>query len=240
MQNSQLHFGVFLAGVCGGALSFGPPLDRTKLLHLVHGTRWNEMLELNRMALAEWLPRNGESRSLSVCLRMIRKRYPWIQWVVSFADACQCGDGTAYRAAGFVLTGYSQASLWVLPPDLAKLNAAPIAHRVKIQDKSSAVSREVLRRTNGRNLCLEKYVERFGGRILPGYQFRYIYFLDPTARNRLTVPVLPFSKIAELGGGMYRGKAVLRSVGSSDVAAPGVQPGEGGSSPTPALHSPTA
>lgn len=33
VQNSQLHFGVFLAGVCGGALSFGPPLDRTKLLH---------------------------------------------------------------------------------------------------------------------------------------------------------------------------------------------------------------
>lgn len=32
------------------------------------------------------------------------RAYP-IEWVVSFADATQCGDGTIYRASGFLLTG---------------------------------------------------------------------------------------------------------------------------------------
>jgi hypothetical protein len=33
-----------------------------------------------------------------------------------------------------------------------------------------------------------------------------LYFLNPEARKRLTVPILPFSRIAEMGAGMYRGK----------------------------------
>ena len=38
-----------------------------------------------------------------------------------------------------------------------------------------------------------------------GFQLRYIYFLDPTARDRLTVPILPFSEIERRGAGMYKG-----------------------------------
>lgn len=76
VNNSQLHFGVFLDDKCGGALSFGPSLDKRKIIGLVEGTGWNEFLELNRMALADWLPKNGESRVLSVCLHLIKKNYP--------------------------------------------------------------------------------------------------------------------------------------------------------------------
>ncbi len=50
-----------------------------------------------------------------------------------------------------------------------------------------------------------------GGRKLPGYQFRYIYFLAPDARQRLTVPILPFSKIEDMGAGMYLGEPVSRA-----------------------------
>lgn len=46
--------------------------------------------------------------------------------------------------------------------------------------------------------------------VLEGYQLRYIYFLDPKYRKRLTVPEIPFSKIDELGAGMYKGESVLR------------------------------
>ena len=38
-----------------------------------------------------------------------------------------------------------------------------------------------------------------------GFQLRYIYFLDPTAKDRLTVPILPFSEIERRGAGMYKG-----------------------------------
>ena len=39
-----------------------------------------------------------------------------------------------------------------------------------------------------------------------GYQLRYVYFLNPKAKDRLTVPILPFSKIDEMGAGMYKGE----------------------------------
>ena len=104
-QNSQLHLGVFLDGRLEGAMQFGPSMDKRKMLGLVPGTGWNGFLELNRMAFSDRLPRNSESRALGVAFRMIRKHYQHIEWIVSFSDATQCGDGTIYRASGFVLTG---------------------------------------------------------------------------------------------------------------------------------------
>jgi hypothetical protein len=116
VNNSQVHFGVFIGDKCGGAMQFGPSLDKRKMLGLVRGTLWNEFLELNRMAFADWLPRNSESRAIAVVMRMLRKAYPWLKWVVSFADATQCGDGTIYRASGFVLTAIKENNqIWEAP-----------------------------------------------------------------------------------------------------------------------------
>jgi hypothetical protein len=70
-----------------------------------------------------------------------------------------------------------------------------------------------------------------------GFQLRYIYFLDPTARDRLTVPILPFSEIDKRGAGMYKGKQRLQSRAGSDTKdTPANLAGKGGSTPTPALH----
>lgn len=65
-----------------------------------------------------------------------------------------------------------------------------------------------------------------------GYQLRYIYFLNPEARQRLTVPILPFSKIDEMGAGMYRGEKITRAK-EQDSGHP---PGLGGVTPTRTLH----
>jgi hypothetical protein len=115
VQNSQLHLGVFLDGRLEGAMQFGTSLDKRKLIGLVEGTRWNEFIELNRMAFSEALPRNSESRALGVAMRLIRKHYPQLKWVVSFADGTHCGDATIYRASGFVLTGITSLINLALP-----------------------------------------------------------------------------------------------------------------------------
>ena len=211
VNNSNLHFGVFYEGRLHGVMSFGPSLDKSKIQGLVEGTGWNEFIELNRMAFDDVLPRNSESRAISIAMKLIRKNAPQIKWVISFADGCQCGDGTIYRASGFVLTGYSSGSMWKLPGFLAKINGGSVAHRMKVQDKCSALSRYILERTHGKNLTIEKYVEQFGGEILEGKMFRYIYFIDKTYRDRLTVPIVPFSKIDEMGAGMYKGEKVTHA-----------------------------
>ena len=41
--NSQLHFGVFLDGKCGGALQFGPSMDKRKVQGLVEGTKFSRI-----------------------------------------------------------------------------------------------------------------------------------------------------------------------------------------------------
>lgn len=217
VQNSQLHFGVFLNGKCGGAMQFGPSLDKRKIQGLVEGTGWNGFIELNRMAFADWLPRNSESRAISVAMRLIRKAYPHIEWVVSFADGTQCGDGTIYRASGFVLTGIRENQT------LCKLPDGRIVSDITFQKGEHILK-------NRGKAAVPK-----GTTYLPGFQLRYIYFLNPDAKSRLTVPILPFSEIARRGAGMYKGQPIKRG-DSMGGHASGIQPEEGGSTPTSPLH----
>ena len=215
-QNSQLHFGVFLHGKCLGAMQFGPPMDRRKLLPLVKGTGWNGMMELNRMAFSDALPRNSESRALAVAFRLMRKAYSHLEWIVSFADGTQCGDGTIYRAAGFILTGINKNKTLLRMPD------GRIVADKTLNDHPGLNGR------TGTSIAREA-----GARPLIGYQMRYLYFLNPAARDRLTVPVLPFSTIAAAGAGMYRGQ---KRVGSADSGTGGDQPSGDGASPISTLQ----
>lgn len=211
VQNSKLHFVAFLDNRLHGVMSFGSPLDKSKVLHLVVDKEnkpvlWNEMLELNRMAFDDYLPKNSESRCISIAIKLIKKNAPHIRWILSFSDGCQCGDGTIYRASGFKLTGFSRGSMWVLPNYLEKMNGGKIAHRMKIQDKQSDISKYILSKTKGKNLTIEKCIEKFGGSLLDGYMIRYIYIIDKNLK--LSVPEIQFSKIDELGAGMYKGEKI--------------------------------
>lgn len=115
-QNSQLHLGVFLDNELYGVMQFGPSLDKRKIQGLVEGTLWHEFLELNRLAFDDVLPRNSESRALAIAFKLIKKNAPQVKWIVSFADGTQCGDGTIYRASGFVLTGIKKNNqIWEAP-----------------------------------------------------------------------------------------------------------------------------
>ena len=213
VNNSTLHLGAFLNDKLEGVMSFGSPMDKRKILPLVEGTKWNGMLELNRMAFSDVLPRNSESRALAVAFRLIKKHYPHIEWILSFSDGCQCGDGTIYRASGFALTQVKKNST------LIKLEDGTIAANI-----TYSKSKHILK-TGG-----AKMPE--GAEKIPGYQLRYIYFLNPAARQRLTVPILPFSKIDEMGAGMYKGKPKRLTEANS-----GDQPESGGATPTKALQS---
>lgn len=180
--NSCLHFGVFLNNSLQGVMSFGPPITKKNAIRLVRDTKWNGMLELNRMAFTDALPRNSESRALSIAFKLIRKNYPHIEWILSYSDATQCGDGTIYRASGFFLTDVRKSTGLRINPSTGEVMHAIQAH----------------------HLMLKKDFNNW--KPTEGYQIRYIYFLNKKAKERLTVPILPFSKIDEMGAGMYKGK----------------------------------
>ena len=214
VPNSKIHFGVFLNGECGGALQFGPSMRKDLIAPLVKGTGWNEFIELNRMALADWLPRNGESRAISLSMKLLKKNYPWLKWVVSFADATQCGDGTIYRASNFVLTGIKRNTQLRMDPETGQpIQSMAAFHKGKAREFKN----------------WDK---------LSGYQLRYIYFLHPKEKENLTVPILPFNKIDQIGAGMYRGeKVTYKERNQAAEAGDGPDQGHsGGSTPTQPLQ----
>lgn len=179
VMNSVLHFGAFLDGKLHGVMSYGNPIDKRNVLPFVRGTKWNEMLELNRMAFDDYLPKNSESRCIAISIRLIKKNAPHIKWILSFSDGTQCGDGTIYRASGFSLCGINKNStIYRLP------NGETIAkHGTSKRDFTGATK-------------------------LKGFQLRYLYFIDKKAKENLTLPIIPFSKIDEIGAGMYKGEKI--------------------------------
>lgn len=156
---SQLHFGCFLDGNLHGVMSFGPPMDKRNVLPLVDSgvsdinKRWNEMLELNRMAFDDYLPKNSESRCIAISIRLIKKNAPQIKWILSYSDATQCGDGTIYRASGFKLT---------------QINKNSTIYRL--------ANGEVVAKRGDSKYNFE------GAQALKGFQNRYIYLIDKNCK----------------------------------------------------------
>lgn len=205
VQNSMLHFGCFLDGNLHGVMQYGPSLDKSKIVSLVAGTKWNEFIELNRMAFDDYLPRNSESYCIGVSLRLIKRYAPQIKWVISFADGGQCGDGTIYRGSNFLLTGINKCSIFANEDRTIKIQQASISARGTKANKE-ALS---LQMKNGGGL-VENYCRKYNLKRISGYSLRYIYFIDKSYKDKLTVPIIPFTKIDEMGAGMYKGENVTR------------------------------
>lgn len=210
VQNSNLHFGAFLDGKLHGVMSFGPSMDKNKTLNLVEGTKWNEFIELNRMAFDDYLPRNSESFCIGKALKLIKKNAPHIKWVISFADGAQCGDGTIYRASNFILTGIKPNKTILEFPTGDRIAAMTLEANftldiVKKQCEYFGIEHKYRTRS--------EWIKIGNGKIkyIEGYMLRYIYFIDKSYRNRLTVPEIPFSKIDEIGAGMYKGERVTQA-----------------------------
>jgi hypothetical protein len=203
-NTSTLHFGCFLDEKLHGVMSFGSPMDKSKVLPLVQPCLWNEMLELNRMAFDDYLPKYSESRCISIAVKLIKKNAPHIKWILSFSDAVQCGDGTIYRASGFVLTGIKKSTQIIETPKgerVTRMTLTQVGNK-----KRERIMRELGIKDTGSssiNLFLNA-----GCKNIVGFQNRYILLIDKSCK--ITVPILPFSKIDEMGAGMYKGKKITQ------------------------------
>ena len=194
VPNSNLHFGCFLDDKLHGVMSYGSPTSKERVIGLVQPCKWNEMLELNRMAFYDYLPKYSESRCIAISIKLIKKNAPQIKWILSFSDGTQCGDGTIYRASGFHLVGIAKSG------QVFKFNNEVLhgkilwdrclVHGWTVSDKEMQILRD-------KGNTIERLV---------GNQLKYIYLIDKTCK--ITVPILPFSKIDEMGAGMYKGKKI--------------------------------
>jgi len=179
MNSSWLHLGVFHDGTIGGVMQFGTPINKRRTIQLVKDTKWKGMLELSRMVYADWLPKNSESRTLAVAVRLIKKTYPQVEWILSFADACQCGDGTIYRATGFLLLRIQK-------------------NKTVVRLKSGEVSAK-----HGTNINQDFS----GSTLLIGNQLMYLLPLNNSVQERLQIDIIPYAEIDKRFAGMYKGQS---------------------------------
>jgi len=198
VNNSSLSFGVYYKNLLLGAMQFGSPTDKRKMLPLVKDSKWNSMLELNRMAFSDALPRFSESRAIAMAFKWIKKNATHIKWVISFADGCQCGHGTIYQASNFKLIQIKKNSRMYMLPD------GRVIHKLTFEDGGSNLCKEMQAKGFSNTI---KYLESYysGYKKLVGYMYKYIYFLDKEAEHNFKGEFIPFSRIKELDIEMYKG-----------------------------------
>lgn len=159
---TYINLGVFMGGGCVGVLQYGYAMNPASCSSVVKDTKIDEYLELNRMWLSDDAPRNSESMAISYSIKYIKRRYPKIKWIQSFADE-RCGlYGVVYQACNFIYYGEHTSDFWEWDNEVfhniqmtVKEGTKRFTTRVKeLQENKDKAIRHKLR------------------------QFRYLYFID--------------------------------------------------------------
>ena len=111
-------------------------------------------------------------------LRALR-RSTSIAFLFSYADPTQGHVGTIYQATGWLYTGLSQAT--------------------PLYDIGDGIARHSRSLSHAYGSHSIKHFARYGvevKKVPQAAKHRYVYFLDPSFRHRLNVPVLPYPKKA--------------------------------------------
>lgn len=171
-NNSYIHLGVFNTEDIIGVLQYGHLLNNDSIKSIVNGAKKGEAVELNRMWIQDDVGLYPESRAISYSLKYIRKKYPKIKWIQSFADERCGGFGIVYQACSFDYYG-EHLSTFYTDGDNFYHNIQVTASRdkagIQVQDKDS----------------LEQVKLR---------QFRYIKFLDQREKKKCLLKQKPYPK----------------------------------------------
>jgi len=182
VQNSVLHFGAFLDGKLHGVLQYGNSIDKRNCIGFVE----------------TGLSENQAWNTFLELNRMAFDEY---------------------------LPKYSESRCIAISIKLIKKNAPHIKWLLSYADGTQCGDGTIYR-ASGFYLCgINKNSTIYelkdgsskakhgtskadftGGKKKSGNQLRYIYLIDKNCK--ITVPILPFSKIDEVGAGMYRGKRI--------------------------------
>lgn len=177
---SVLAFGVFVGPRLRGALTFGS--GPTHGHRLVEGAQPDDGITLTRLWLGDGLPKNGESRVLGIILRALRRETP-LKFVLTYADPSAGHLGGIYQATNFMYTGLGEAMPLFDLGDGVLRHSRSLGHSFGSHGIAHFARHGVTLRT-----------------LPQARKHRYVYFLDPTWRSRLRVPVLPYPKREEEHG----------------------------------------
>lgn len=172
--NTQLSFGVFVGSSLSGVLTLGA--GSANAHRLMRGARHYDCSTLTRLWLSDSLPKNSESKVIGVVLRALRKHTD-LKFVISYADPAQGHLGTIYQGGGWIYTGLSSST-----------------PRYDLGDGKAHHTRSLAHAYGTHSI---HYFAKHGVNVKVVSQaakHRYVYVLDPSWRDRLIPPTLPYPK----------------------------------------------
>lgn len=212
MATITLHYGIFWDDHCAGVACVGLGASMAGAYHHIQfGIERDALCTLARGACVHWAPPGTNSRLVSVVCRLLGKQRRWkLIWATSDTDAGEVG--TIYQACNWTYIGTSQRNR-------ENEVIAPNGRILNIRVLTSYARRYKTTFSEIRKLMLEQ-----GWRFQSSNpKHRYVWILDredEVLARRIKEMQQPYPKRA----------------GSITVDAPDHQSGEGGPTPTPALH----
>jgi|SRR5690554_1395746 len=190
-----INFGIFKDNnpECLGVAVFGHLMNPNSYASICEGIEKDGIIELNRLWLDDVLGKNAETTFLAMCFKLIKKNYPHIKLVQSFADG-RLGCGTIYKAANFAYFGSTESLFF----EHKQTNV--VQHKVPFEDTRSLASLALL------NLELVR------GNYKPFKvkTYRYIYVLDKNYEKRIKFKRLPYPEYSK---GIYYLPEFTQSIG---------------------------
>ena len=201
MPKSKLaKLGAWESGKFIGSIIFGVGANNNQAG--AYGLGQNQCCELVRVALRNH--KNSVSRIVAISLKFIKKAFPGIRLIVSYADPKQGHHGGIYQAGNWIYSGRSQAQSELLVDGV-------FVHKRTAHDRWGTASPEKIKAKTG------KTVE------WAPVEWKHVYLMP--LDKEMSKQILPLSK------------PYPKRAGSDTKDTPPHQGGEGGSTPTPALHS---
>jgi len=111
---TYIHLGVYLDNKFVGVLQYGYAMNPASQESVVKNTKIDEYLELNRMWIDDKAGKNSESKAISYSIKFIKRKYPKIRWVQSFADERCKFFGIVYQACSFGFYGEHTSKFYEL------------------------------------------------------------------------------------------------------------------------------
>jgi hypothetical protein len=94
-----------------GCVVYGQPVGRSAAESISNLISIDEVFELTRLFIHDGYGKNIESYSISESLRLVKKDFPHLKAIISYADGEQNHKGTIYQATNFYYQGNSSLAL---------------------------------------------------------------------------------------------------------------------------------
>jgi len=175
---TYIYLGVYENDKLLGTLQYGFAMNAASQASVVKDTAIDEYLELNRMWLSDEIEtKYPESRAISYSIKYIKRKFPKIKWIQSFADERCGGFGIVYQACSFDFYGGHTSTFWELDNEVFHNKAMTIKDTKK---------------SNAKEKFLQENKERAVKFELR--QFRYIKFLNQKWKKKCLLKQMPYVK----------------------------------------------